>query len=80
MSRICNYSSLLSVHLNTNMISNRNLTRKGQDPRVGDPGLISFHEHTKTTTIHRATIPEKDLKTSTKDFPQLKIKGKSPLR
>ena len=23
---------------------------------------------------------EKDLKTSTKDFPQLKIKGKSPLR
>ena len=53
MSRICNYSSLLSVYLNTNTISNRNLTRKEQDPRVGDPGLISFHEHTKTTTIHR---------------------------
>lgn len=45
-----------------------------------DPGLISFHEHTKTTTIHRAAILEKDLKTSTKDFPQLKIKRKSPLR
>ena len=38
MSRICNYSSLLSVYLNTTMISNRNPTRKEPDPRVGDRG------------------------------------------
>lgn len=35
MSRICNSSSLISVYLNTNKISNRNLTRRGQDARVG---------------------------------------------
>lgn len=39
-----------------------------------DPELTSFHGHTRITTIYRATTDEKDLKTSRKDIPQLKIK------
>ena len=38
-----------------------------------DPELTSSHEHTKITTIYRATTYENDLKTSRKDFPQLKV-------
>ena len=38
-----------------------------------DPELTSSHRHTKITTIYRASINENDLKTSRKDFSQLKI-------
>ena len=38
-----------------------------------DPELSSSHNHTKITTIYRATLSENDLKTSRKDSPQLKI-------
>ena len=41
------------------------------------PELIPFHVHTKITTIYRATIDENDLKTSRKDFPQLKIQRRN---
>lgn len=54
--------------------------KKGTRPKSRRSRLVSFQEHTKPTTVHRAAIPEKDLKTSTRDVPQLKIKGKSPLR
>ena len=37
------------------------------------PKLISAHKNTKITTIYRATIDENNLKTSRKDFLQLKI-------
>lgn len=43
----------------------------GRDGRVGRPLLISPHRHTKMTTIYRATIYEKDLRTSRKDSPQI---------
>ena len=38
-----------------------------------DAELTSSHGHTQITTIYRATIDENNLKTSGKDFPQLKI-------
>ena len=38
-----------------------------------DPELTFSHGHTKITTIYRAIIDEKDLKTSRKDLLQLKI-------
>ena len=38
-----------------------------------DPELTSSHGHTKITAIYRATIDEKDWKTSRKDLLQLKI-------
>lgn len=38
-----------------------------------DPELTLSRGHSKITTIYRETIYEDDLKTSTKDFPQLKI-------
>ena len=37
-----------------------------------DPELTSSHGHTKITTIYRAVICENDLKSSRKDFLQLK--------
>lgn len=39
-----------------------------------DPVLTSFPKHTKTTATYRATISENNLKTSRRDFPQLRIK------
>ena len=42
-----------------------------------DPGLASSYEHTKITTTYRQTISENDLKTSRKDFPQLKTKRRN---
>ena len=38
----------------------------------GDPELTPSHGHTKITTTHREIIYENDLKTSRKEFPQLK--------
>ena len=37
-----------------------------------DPEITSSQGHTKITTTYRATIYENNLKTSRKDFPQLK--------
>ena len=42
-----------------------------------DPELTSSQGHTKITTIYRATIDEKNWKTSRKGFLQLKIKRKN---
>ena len=40
-----------------------------------DSELTSCYRHTIITTIYRATICEKVLKTSRKDFPHLKIQS-----
>ena len=42
-----------------------------------DPEFTSFHGHTQTVTLYRATIYENNLKTSRKDFPQLKIQRRN---
>lgn len=33
-----------------------------------DPGLTSYHEHTKIETIYKVTIDEKDLKIAEKKY------------
>ena len=38
-----------------------------------DSELTSSHRHTKITAMYTASTDEHDLKTSRKDFPQLKI-------
>lgn len=43
----------------------------GQDGKMERPLLISPHRHTTMTTIYKATIYEKDLRTSRKDSPQI---------
>ena len=48
----------------------------GKKVEYEDPKLTSSHGNTKITTIYRATTNE-NLKTSRKDFPQLKIKRAS---
>ena len=42
-----------------------------------DPELTTSHRHTKIRTTYKATIYENDLKTSRKDFPQLKTKRRN---
>ena len=44
----------------------------GKKVEYEDPKLTSSHGNTKITTIYRATTNE-NMKTSRKDFPQLKI-------
>lgn len=41
--------------------------------KLEDLELTYSEEHTKITTLYRTTINENDLKTSSKDFLQLKI-------
>ena len=45
-----------------------------------DPNLTSSHRHTKITAISRATIDEKDQKTSRKDLSTTKDKRTTTLR
>ena len=42
-----------------------------------DPELTSFHGHTQTVTLYRATIYENNLKTSRKDVPHLRMLRRS---
>lgn len=44
----------------------------GKDSKAGRPELIASHGHTKITIIYRTIINENYLKTSRKDFSQLK--------